>query len=123
MNRRHIISCDRRACGDFRHIGDGADQACPRSTASHGLAPDGQDRLVDPGSGPVCRCRRESAEALPVQRRPRQHPAAGRTRVKFEMVPFDNKASPQETLTALKQVIDQGIRYVVQGQGSVRRWR
>ena len=38
--------------------------------------------------------------------------------VKFEMVPFDNKGSPQETLTALKQVIDQGIRYVVQGQGS-----
>ncbi|MGZ9057906.1 MAG: ABC transporter substrate-binding protein, partial [Burkholderiaceae bacterium] len=30
--------------------------------------------------------------------------------VKFEMVAFDNKASPQETLTALKQVIDQGIR-------------
>ncbi len=38
--------------------------------------------------------------------------------VKFEIVPFDNKASPQETLTQLKQVIDQGIRYVVQGQGS-----
>ena len=38
--------------------------------------------------------------------------------IKFEMVAFDNKASPQETLTVLKQVIDQGIRYVVQGQGS-----
>jgi branched-chain amino acid transport system substrate-binding protein len=38
--------------------------------------------------------------------------------VKFEMVSFDNKASPQETLTVLKQVIDQGIRYVAQGQGS-----
>lgn len=38
--------------------------------------------------------------------------------VKFEIVPFDNKASPQETLTVLKQVIDQGIRFVVQGQGS-----
>jgi len=38
--------------------------------------------------------------------------------VKFEVVSFDNKASPQETLTVLKQVIDQGIRYVVQGQGS-----
>jgi len=38
--------------------------------------------------------------------------------VTFEMAAFDNKASPQETLTALKQVIDQGIRYVVQGQGS-----
>ncbi len=38
--------------------------------------------------------------------------------VKFEMVPLDNKASPQESLTVLKQVIDQGIRYVVQGAGS-----
>lgn len=38
--------------------------------------------------------------------------------IKFEMVSFDNKGSPQETLTALKQVIDQGIRYVAQGQGS-----
>jgi branched-chain amino acid transport system substrate-binding protein len=38
--------------------------------------------------------------------------------VKFEIVSFDNKASPQETLTVLKQVIDQGIRYVAQGQGS-----
>jgi branched-chain amino acid transport system substrate-binding protein len=38
--------------------------------------------------------------------------------IKFEMAQFDNKASPQETLTVLKQVIDQGIRYVVQGQGS-----
>ena len=38
--------------------------------------------------------------------------------VKFEMVPFDNKASPQESLTVLKAAIDQGIRFVVQGQGS-----
>ena len=38
--------------------------------------------------------------------------------VRFEITSFDNKGSPQETLTALKQVIDQGIRYVVQGQGS-----
>ncbi|MBC8118798.1 MAG: branched-chain amino acid ABC transporter substrate-binding protein [Burkholderiaceae bacterium] len=38
--------------------------------------------------------------------------------VKFEMVSFDNKASPQESLTVLKQVIDQGIRYVTQGNGS-----
>jgi len=38
--------------------------------------------------------------------------------VKFEIVPFDNKASPQESLNALKAAIDQDIRYVVQGQGS-----
>jgi branched-chain amino acid transport system substrate-binding protein len=38
--------------------------------------------------------------------------------VKFEFVPFDNKGSPQDSLTALKSAIDQGIRYVVQGNGS-----
>ena len=38
--------------------------------------------------------------------------------VKFEFVPFDNKGSPQESLTVLKAAIDQGIRFVVQGQGS-----
>jgi branched-chain amino acid transport system substrate-binding protein len=38
--------------------------------------------------------------------------------VKFEFVSFDNKASPQESLNSLKAAIDQGIRYVVQGNGS-----
>jgi branched-chain amino acid transport system substrate-binding protein len=38
--------------------------------------------------------------------------------VKFEVVPFDNKLSPTESLNALKAAIDQGIRYVTQGQGS-----
>ncbi len=38
--------------------------------------------------------------------------------VKFEFVPFDNKGSPQESLNTLKAAIDQGIRYVVQGNGS-----
>jgi branched-chain amino acid transport system substrate-binding protein len=37
---------------------------------------------------------------------------------KFEVVGFDNKTSPQESLTQLKAVIDQGIRYIVQGNGS-----
>jgi branched-chain amino acid transport system substrate-binding protein len=37
---------------------------------------------------------------------------------KFEIVGFDNKLSPQESLNALKQAIDQGIRYIVQGNGS-----
>ena len=40
------------------------------------------------------------------------------TGVKYEFVPFDNKGSPQESLTVLKAAIDQGIRYVVQGNGS-----
>jgi branched-chain amino acid transport system substrate-binding protein len=38
--------------------------------------------------------------------------------IKFEIVPFDNKLSPQESLNALKAAIDQDIRYIVQGNGS-----
>jgi branched-chain amino acid transport system substrate-binding protein len=38
--------------------------------------------------------------------------------VKFEVNPFDNKGSPQESLNALKAAIDQGYRYVTQGNGS-----
>ena len=38
--------------------------------------------------------------------------------VKFEIVGIDNKLSPTETLTALRSAIDQGVRYVVQGNGS-----
>ncbi|NHZ91469.1 ABC transporter substrate-binding protein [Massilia sp. CCM 8733] len=37
---------------------------------------------------------------------------------KVEVVGFDNKASPQESLTLLKTVIDQGYRYITQGSGS-----
>jgi branched-chain amino acid transport system substrate-binding protein len=36
----------------------------------------------------------------------------------FQIVGFDNKASPQESLTQLKAAIDQGYRYVIQGNGS-----
>ena len=38
--------------------------------------------------------------------------------VKFEVVPIDNKLSPAESLNALKSAIDQGVRYVTQGNGS-----
>ena len=38
--------------------------------------------------------------------------------VKFEIIPIDNKLSPQETTSALRSAIDQGVRYVVQGNGS-----
>ncbi|MDE2617581.1 MAG: branched-chain amino acid ABC transporter substrate-binding protein [Burkholderiales bacterium] len=38
--------------------------------------------------------------------------------VKFEIVAFDNKLSPAESLNALKAATDQGIRYITQGDGS-----
>ena len=36
----------------------------------------------------------------------------------IEVIGFDNKGSPQESLTQLKSAIDQGYRYITQGNGS-----
>ncbi|MBL8331358.1 MAG: branched-chain amino acid ABC transporter substrate-binding protein [Rubrivivax sp.] len=44
--------------------------------------------------------------------------ANGKAGVKYQILPFDNKLSPQETVALLQSAIDQGIRYVVQGTGS-----
>ncbi|WP_280192080.1 branched-chain amino acid ABC transporter substrate-binding protein [Delftia sp. PS-11] len=38
--------------------------------------------------------------------------------VKFEIIALDNKLSPQETTAVLRSAMDQGARYVVQGNGS-----
>ena len=38
--------------------------------------------------------------------------------VKFEVLGLDNKLSPTESLNALKSATDQGIRYIIQGNGS-----
>ena len=38
--------------------------------------------------------------------------------VKFELVAFDNKLSPAESLNAFKAALDQGVRYIAQGNGS-----
>jgi len=37
---------------------------------------------------------------------------------RFEVVAFDGKGTPQESLTVLKSATDQGIRYITQGGGS-----
>jgi len=37
---------------------------------------------------------------------------------KFEIVQLDNKLSPQESIVQLNRAIDQGIRYITQGNGS-----
>ena len=38
--------------------------------------------------------------------------------VNFEIIGIDNKLSPAESLNALKSAIDQGVRYITQGNGS-----
>ena len=45
---------------------------------------------------------------------PEENPAG----VKFEIVGMDSKSSPQEALNLLKSAVDQGFRYVTQGNGS-----
>ena len=45
----------------------------------------------------------------------KQLAGAGNT---IEVVPFDGKGSPQESLTQLKNAIDQGFHYIAQGNGS-----
>ena len=119
MNRRHIMSCITAAAAAIfvTSISAQTKPAAPKAAAA---APAQTIKIayIDPGSGPfagvganLLKHFQFSADLVNAQ----QLAGPG---VKFEMVPFDNKGSPQETLTALKQVIDQGIRYVVQGQGS-----
>jgi len=43
---------------------------------------------------------------------------AGPKDPQFEIVDFDNKGSPQESLSVLKAATDRGIRYITQGGGS-----
>jgi branched-chain amino acid transport system substrate-binding protein len=73
--------------------------------------------FIDPLSGPFApvgqNLLRSFQSAAEIANREKWAP--GHT---FDVVGFDNKASPQESLTALKNAIDQGFRYIVQGNGS-----
>jgi branched-chain amino acid transport system substrate-binding protein len=72
--------------------------------------------FIDPLSGPFANVGQNQLKSFQfISEEISKKNAAG---VKFEMVSFDNKGSPQESLTVLKAAIDQGIRYVVQGNGS-----
>jgi len=72
--------------------------------------------FIDPLSGPFANVGQNQLKSWQFTA---EHFNAGNPAgVKFEFVSFDNKGSPQESLTALKAAIDQGIRYVTQGNGS-----
>jgi branched-chain amino acid transport system substrate-binding protein len=72
--------------------------------------------FIDPLSGPFANVGQNQLKSWQfIAEEVNKKNAAG---VKFEFVPFDNKGSPQDSLTVLKAAIDQGIRYVVQGNGS-----
>ena len=72
--------------------------------------------FIDPLSGPFANVGQNQLKSW--QFSAEQFNKKNAAGVKFEFVAFDNKGSPQESLNVLKAAIDQGIRYVVQGNGS-----
>ncbi len=73
--------------------------------------------FIDPLSGPMANIGTgilHTFQYLAERESGKRNPAG----VKYEIVPFDNKGSPQESLSVLKAATDQGIRYIAQGNGS-----
>jgi branched-chain amino acid transport system substrate-binding protein len=73
--------------------------------------------FIDPLSGPFAPVGQNQLKSFQMiaEKANKEKWAGGAT---FEIVGLDGKASPQESLTQLKAAIDQGIRYVAQGNGS-----
>jgi branched-chain amino acid transport system substrate-binding protein len=74
--------------------------------------------FIDPLSGPLANVGQNQLKELQFLVEKSNEKKAAGPGITFEIVPFDNKASPQESLTQLKAAQDQGIRYVTQGNGS-----
>jgi branched-chain amino acid transport system substrate-binding protein len=73
--------------------------------------------LIEPLSGPLAAAGQVvSKQMQAVAEIANQQKWAGDST--FEVVPMDNKGSPQESLAQLKNAIDHGYRYVAQGIGS-----
>ncbi|OIN92836.1 MAG: branched-chain amino acid ABC transporter substrate-binding protein [Comamonadaceae bacterium CG1_02_60_18] len=95
--------------------------ACAMMTVAAGVfAQNGQTvkiAFIDPLSGPFANVGQNQLKSwqFAADKLGGAKSAAG---VKFEVVGFDNKGSPQESLNSLKAAIDQGFRYVTQGNGS-----
>jgi branched-chain amino acid transport system substrate-binding protein len=72
--------------------------------------------FMDPLSGPFANVGQNQLKSwqFAAEKLSAKNPAG----VKFEVVGFDNKGSPQESLNTLKAAIDQGFRYITQGNGS-----
>lgn len=71
--------------------------------------------FIDPLSGPAADIGRNSLSSWEFMARALADKAGD---VRFKVAGFDNKGSPQESVNALKAAIDQGFRYIIQGNGS-----
>lgn len=72
---------------------------------------------IDPLSGPFAATGENGLNQFRVAAE-RVNQAGGVLGKKIEIVPFDNKVSPQESLVQLKKVISEGIHFVFQGNSS-----
>jgi branched-chain amino acid transport system substrate-binding protein len=72
--------------------------------------------FMDPLSGPFANVGQNQLKSwqFAAEKLSAKNPAG----VKFEVTGFDNKGSPQESLNTLKAAVDQGFRYITQGNGS-----
>ena len=115
MNRRTLIQCFVAAAAAVSVTSAAAQSKAAPST---GPAQAVKIAFIDPLSGPFAGVGANQLKHFQfVSDMVNAQQLAG-PGVKFELVSFDNKGSPQESLTVLKQVIDQGIRYITQGSGS-----
>ncbi len=98
-------------------VGAGLLAAAAAMSASGALADTIKIAFIDPLSGPFAPVGQNTFRSFQISTEiaNREKWAPGHT---FEVTGFDNKASPQESLSALKTIIDQGYRYIAQGNGS-----
>ncbi|MDO8905304.1 branched-chain amino acid ABC transporter substrate-binding protein [Hydrogenophaga sp.] len=73
--------------------------------------------FIDPLSGPVADIGRNGLRSWQFMAEHKSG-AGNPAGVRFLVAGFDNKGSPQESLNVLKVAIDQGFRYIVQGNSS-----
>lgn len=74
--------------------------------------------FIDPLSGPAADIGRNSLRSWQFMARELAGASAASGAPRFLVAGFDNKGSPQESVNALKAAIDQGFRYIIQGNGS-----
>jgi branched-chain amino acid transport system substrate-binding protein len=72
---------------------------------------------IDPFSGPFANIGLSAQHAFQAEF-DRLNAAGGALSRQFVLVPFDNKSSPQESALQVQAIVDQGIRYIIQGAGS-----
>lgn len=73
--------------------------------------------LIDPLTGPMAAAGQPAFEHLKYEAK-RINANGGLNGQDLEIVGLDNKVNPQESLVQLQKAIDDGIRYVTQGNGS-----